>query len=129
MVYAKCKPLLVIHALQGLTDRMRAVASACSVAKATGRHLHIIWEAQDGVAAPFGVLFEVPDPKHFTVADTPPFLSYGDYVFYDGSSDGTVAQVPTDHRQHLYVRLLYHSCPVLLVPWFFPNTADLSPQR
>ena len=39
----RCRPVLTVHVCNGLGNRMRALASACSVAAASGRHLHVVW--------------------------------------------------------------------------------------
>ena len=75
------RPLLTIHLQYGLAERIRAFLSACSVAAATGRHLHVFWESDDAVPVGFTDLFEAQG--NFTVLPLPLPVNTEDYDVYN----------------------------------------------
>jgi hypothetical protein len=75
--------ILVVHAMHGLGNRLRAVASAMAFAFATKRQLIIVWERDTHCNASFGDLFEnslIPmsqssaSENHLIIVDELPLL-------------------------------------------------------
>ena len=81
VVQARCQPVLTIQPQHGLANRMRAFLSACSVAKGTGRHLHVVWDRDVHINASFADLFK-PSPA-FSVLQIPRPVSPKFYLQYN----------------------------------------------
>lgn len=58
---ARPRKTIVVHAMHGTSNRLRALAAAQALATHTGRLLALIWESDVHCASGFGELFEIPD--------------------------------------------------------------------
>ena len=75
----------------GLANRMRAVASALTLARKTDRELRVVWFQDWALNAPFRSLFNQPQQPHFSISDA---------SFMDGVYD-------RPRRRNLYLPRLF----------------------
>jgi hypothetical protein len=96
---------LIIHAQNGLGNRLRALGSAMAVAKATGRKLKLIWQNDIHMHAQFPDLFNV-DQDQFTVSSQfdPRELDELKVVQYDYMGRDMYRLIDETTPSHIYVR-------------------------
>lgn len=108
------QPCLYIDAQHGLSNRLRAVASAAGIAARTGRQLVVIWQPDHHCEARIGDVISYDGPVVDTAGDAREFRDSAaavyNYMEIEPDSDFQAAILPagSDHPgQDIYVRSAY----------------------
>ena len=141
------RKLLVVHAYHGLSNRLRAVASAAALAEVSDRQLVVVWEPDVHVSARLHELFDVPKRLFVLDAFEEALLGGADtdagntverghnnavgewlrynYMVEGGKNERLEDQVP----KHIYVRSAFTLVSRTLVRWQAIDAAlrDLRP--
>ena len=111
-VFARGERLLLLHAYHGLSNRLRASASALALARASQRRAVLVWEPDVHVGCEFEDLFEV-DESRFDVLSSADMdslraaadasgLGLDEYDYM--APGGKNARVDDSSPRHVYVR-------------------------
>ena len=111
--HRQVRPRLFIDAQHGLGNRLRAIASAATIAEATGRELVIVWQPDHHCQARFTDLFRYPGPVIETAF--PGVFARAGGLLYNymeiepgAQKDAPILDEPARHRGgDVYVRSAY----------------------
>jgi hypothetical protein len=112
LVSSDCARHVIVDARYGLGNRLRAVASAMSVAAATGRPLLVIWVPDGHCNCSLRMLLASPLPFALLEVDLPvsslPVESFQAFNYMPGETGSVKREwVRVDSSRHLYVRTAY----------------------
>jgi hypothetical protein len=96
-----------IHAQHGLGNRLRAFASAMSIARKSGRELVLIWEPDNHCECEFGDLFEY-DGKVLTSINEIEFENMDCYSYMEIEPNSCKDEyIPLNEGRDIYIRSAY----------------------